>query len=565
MKPHQVRDLTRTLPSVCRALTRQKGIKLVFSGPPRTDGKTIYSNPLPIEATVDQVAIITGDIDHECGHILYTDFEVRKVGLGSVRPERSAFVAGVHNALEDTFIERQLGEDFLGCKSNLAVSAELMEPDIEIVGVDQPAQALTQYLDAWGRVHVLGQKLDKTLAGCEAVAEELLGEDGRIRVDGLLSAHLPAVDSTARSFDLALKIQRLLEDIAKDKPDAAPQGPSDCGHPSGQPQMMLDPPEGGNSSQSEGSDGQDQAAQGAPSPASAGARAALSDPTETRPLVARRQAADAAAQQAAVTSMKDTGDDAGNSGGGAGGGGSLCLRSAPERYHQLLASSGAAIHDLQRKLVSEYQTLARRRQVIADAGRLDGHRLPRAILGDPMIHRSKVKREMPYPAVSLVVDCSGSMSGVKLDTAVQSLIAVAEANRQLGVKTEIIAFGGDARKVVKPFDADLNVTTKGLIGGIFASGGTPTAQALWLAGQRLAARRESRRLLMLITDGVPNSMPEAQQMAGLLDRSGIELYGIGIGTDAVRTLCPRSSFVTHVQDIAPAVLGAIRSRLLHAA
>src|ERR1700730_6264250 len=54
-----------------------------------------------------------GFLDHECGHFLFTDqkcvLKAEKLGVHSL-----------HNMIEDTFVERRMGENFPGCGSNLA-------------------------------------------------------------------------------------------------------------------------------------------------------------------------------------------------------------------------------------------------------------------------------------------------------------------------------------------------------------------------------------------------------------------------------------------------------------
>lgn len=640
-------DLKHSLPSICRALTRQKGIKLVFQGPPRTDGKTIYSNPMPVQANDDEVMIITGNIDHECGHVLYSDFGVLETLKETVPKNRFTLVKYVHNALEDTFIERRLGEAYLGCRETLARSTEILESDgkISIVGTDRPSMALTQYIDAWGRVNVLKQKLEKTLSGCSEVLPQLIGDDGMTKLNEILSTRLPGVTSSSDTMDIALDIEKLLTDTQQEREEQKDEtsqsqqaqdndeenpGDKDSDSSSDQPgnddqdedssvQSQADgqgegsqsqsddqeqcqnqgkgsggkaddsdtdeksgtqnsgpgegnkDPQGQNKGQggheSQGSEAPDSVGQahaeaaesdtsesGTPTAAAKGATAIIEDQGEYSPLVDRRGASEQAIEVASQSSMLEGGE-----------GGHLQFKPNLDEYRYLHNSSAATITELQRRLVMEYQSRTRRRSVVSEKGRLDGRRLHRAMLGNPMIHRERVKRDMPYPAVSLVMDCSHSMTDQPIILAKQAMIAVAEANRQLGVKTEIIAFAGGDTRVIKPFDVELNARCKAEIGGIIADGGTPTAEALWLAGNRLVARREPRKLLLLVTDGMPNDPDRAIEVAGMVERSGIEIYGIGIGCDAITSFSTRSTVILDASSIAEAVVTAIRTRLLNAA
>ena len=62
-----------------------------------------------------------------------------------------------------------------------------------------------------------------------------------------------------------------------------------------------------------------------------------------------------------------------------------------------------------------------------------------------------------------------------------------------------------------------------------------------------------------------NNMPNAAQVAGMVERSGIELYGIGLGTETIRQVCNKAGIVNQVEDLATAILNALASRMLAAA
>ena len=220
---------------------------------------------------------------------------------------------------------------------------------------------------------------------------------------------------------------------------------------------------------------------------------------------------------------------------------------------------------LQRNLVNEYQTRTRRRSVVAEEGRIDARRLTRAVMGDRRIFRETKHRTLPFPAVTVLLDMSGSMCGIA-HLARQTMVTVAETNAMLNVKTELIAFQRlEPAILLKGFDEPLNNKVKGRIGSLYANGGTPTAEALWIAGNRLMAQKEERRLLLLVTDGRPNDHEAALRVAGMIERSPIELYGLSIMGDYTKTFITHSSVIKRSEDIADAVLSAIRQRILQTA
>lgn len=234
------------------------------------------------------------------------------------------------------------------------------------------------------------------------------------------------------------------------------------------------------------------------------------------------------------------------------------------RYASLKAGVSGAISMLQRRLAIEFMTRRRARMVIGEEGRFDGRLLHRALLGDTRIRRQKTVVTTPMPAVSLVLDCSGSMDGVEIQLATQAVIALVEVCSAMGVPVEVVTFEGSHVGPVKTFDQPL-AQTRAKIGSIGAGGGTPTAEGLWVAGNRLFTRKEERKLLLLVTDGMANDMAGARQVAQMIERSGIEVYGIGLGTDVVRQICSKSGVITRADDLADAILTALAERMLSAA
>ncbi|MBU1959983.1 MAG: VWA domain-containing protein [Gammaproteobacteria bacterium] len=631
--------LRNTLPAICSAIAGQKGVKIVWQGPPRTEGTTIWSSPLPVDADESTVKMVVGDIDHECGHIRHSDFDM----VGKKRPTISDLQFGIWNALEDTFIERKLGDDYLGCQQTLAESAEIAVARGQCrTGEKGPADALQVFCDAWGRKNVLLQGVDPILATSRAELVKHIEEKGVARLEALLSTKLYSANSTAETLKLSGQVVQLIKDI-QDEQEKPPE-------PKPQEKKPSDPQEGkggsgqgssgGQDGTDQGSDGdQDEPGQGSDgdqeksdqdSNGGQGDSGQGSDGDQDEP----GQGSDGdqeESDQGSSGGQDGTGQDSdgdqdgsdqkaddSSQGGGAGRGGSArqiledanidqgpaidrkgaaqamaaeaaakgnfvfnpqTITPPPQgenlpRYSALKGAVSGQISQLQRRLVVEFQTKRRSRTVVAEEGRLDGRRLHQALVGETRVYRHKVVTQAPKPAVSLVLDCSGSMgwaikgSGLVLKDdiilATQAVIAMAEVCAVMGVPFEVIPFAGSQIGAIKTFDAPL-ARARGRIGAIAASGGTPTAEALWIAGNRLVARREERKILMLVTDGSPDNMPAAQQVAGLIERSGIELYGVGIGTEAVRKICRKSGVIKSANDLAPAILNALAERMLAAA
>lgn len=229
---------------------------------------------------------------------------------------------------------------------------------------------------------------------------------------------------------------------------------------------------------------------------------------------------------------------------------------------------------LQRRLLAK-QT--RSWEFDLEEGMLDAGRLSRVVV-DPMHPLSfKVEKETRFrdTVVSLLIDNSGSMRGRPITVAAMSADILARTLERCGVKVEILGFttrawkGGSSREawvtagkpkapgrlndlrhiVYKSADMPWRRARRNL--GLMLREGllkeNIDGEALMWAHQRLLARPEQRRILMVISDGAPvddatlSSNPGNYLERHLRDvirwienRSPVELTAIGIGHDVTR-------------------------------
>ncbi len=229
---------------------------------------------------------------------------------------------------------------------------------------------------------------------------------------------------------------------------------------------------------------------------------------------------------------------------------------------------------LQRKLMAQ-QTRAW--DFDLEEGILDTGRLAR-IVANPMHSLSfKVEKETDFrdTVVGLLIDNSGSMRGRPITVAAMSADILARTLERCGVKVEVLGFttrawkGGQAREawqaagkpsnpgrlndlrhiVYKAADAPWRRARRNL--GLMLREGilkeNIDGEALLWAHERLIARVESRRILMVISDGAPvdDSTLSAnpgnylekhlrEVIAHIETRSPVELAAIGIGHDVTR-------------------------------
>ncbi|WP_439547170.1 cobaltochelatase subunit CobT [Sandarakinorhabdus sp.] len=212
-----------------------------------------------------------------------------------------------------------------------------------------------------------------------------------------------------------------------------------------------------------------------------------------------------------------------------------------------------------------------------DEGMLDAGRLVRIVTNPTHALSYKVERDTEFrdTVVTLLIDNSGSMRGRPISIAAICADILARTLERCAVKTEILGFttrawkGGQSREawlaagrpakpgrlndlrhiVYKQADAPWRRARKNL--GLMMREGllkeNIDGEALLWAHDRLLARREDRRILMVISDGAPVDDSTLSVNSGnylerhlraairqIETRSPVELIAIGIGHDVTR-------------------------------
>ena len=269
------------------------------------------------------------------------------------------------------------------------------------------------------------------------------------------------------------------------------------------------------------------------------------------------------------------------------------LRTFLDKELKNLSSAVARLaNKLQRKLMAQQN---RAWQFDLEEGMLDAARLPRIII-DPMSPLS-FKREHDTTfrdtVVTLLLDNSGSMRGRPIMVAACCADILARTLERCGVKVEILGFttkawkGGQSREswlaqgkpstpgrlndlrhvIYKNADAPYRRARRNLAlmmrEGLLKE--NIDGEALAWAHNRMLARPEQRRILMMISDGAPvdNSTLSVnsgcylerhlrQVITEIETRSPVELIAIGIGHDVTRYY-KRAVTITDPSELAGAM------------
>lgn len=191
----------------------QQGAKAFVQHSPVTKKIVRVNLPyIPDNATHELIAAVNGFLDHEVGHILFTDFEAMEgAGAELSESERKVFM-GIHNVVEDTWIERAMVKKFRGSASNLdnvgdffirrfvhPKFVEAMEAgDFKAAGklLMMPA------MRAWAG-HTPFKEYMKDKWGLISDMVDMIGED--------IIAKLPTIESTKQALEVAAEVHTRLK------------------------------------------------------------------------------------------------------------------------------------------------------------------------------------------------------------------------------------------------------------------------------------------------------------------------------------------------------------------
>jgi Ca-activated chloride channel family protein len=152
----------------------------------------------------------------------------------------------------------------------------------------------------------------------------------------------------------------------------------------------------------------------------------------------------------------------------------------------------------------------------------------------PVRMDSERRRDEHSLALALVIDCSGSMSGAKIELAKDAARATAEllgASDSIGV----IGFSGTPERRVRMQSATNRLRIHEDIARITAQGGTAIFPALDMALSDLISVRARIKHVILLTDGQTqeSGLPELTQA---MRAEGITITTVGLGSDVNRRL-----------------------------
>jgi len=147
--------------------------------------------------------------------------------------------------------------------------------------------------------------------------------------------------------------------------------------------------------------------------------------------------------------------------------------------------------------------------------------------------------------IVLMIDTSSSMEGRPLADAKKEVTKVCEELEGSGHRMGLVQFGA-AVDVVHPITEDLRKIQKA-VNPLSAENGTPMAEGIFLAREQFEDVQGSK-VVILVSDGMPNDEMLAENAANQLKARRITLYTISIGTAGAEFLQKIGDAYTQIES-----------------
>ena len=527
------------------------GVKVQVSG---TGAFTDYSGKSPIinlplvTAERGQEVLLRGYIDHEAGHVRYTNREI------FARVQRVYLEKTLWNICEDVYIERRMSAAFRGCGQNLRRIAIVLFRGKIAPTTDEP---------------VLEQALSYILYGCRSIpVQELRPEAAVLRDAFPWPSILPELDTlitrsavtknSAECLSLAEDMEALIISAYKQE--------------YGEKQSQQDS-QSGQGQDSQSGQGQDSQGQDSQSGQGQGSQKPLTK-EEQRRAASLKKKLDKAINKVAKSHISSDNitpgemweimkkDMAANINAGQGyyssgaedikhkldigraiadklaprddiekytGCRSMTIRKAagcnPLSQEDIILGDRMAVQ-LASRMSSVLQTRSLVKRGTGSVGtRLDNHRLYRPAVGDARIFRHDIPGRTPDVEIMCLVDTSGSMYGDSISTVNQTAYAIVKATQNIrGCAVGIMSFNTTMESV-----KDMHTPVPPVrLTRMEANGGTALGSAL-MRVLDCFTEKARRHVVIILTDGMADDLPILSSALDRAEQNAVEVYGLGIG------------------------------------
>lgn len=595
-----------------RTFGRKANVSVIFQGDEaQTNGSMIVLPSLDRskELTDSQVSITRGYVDHEAGHVLYTNQKDYDAGIKAAKKRNDALCATYINALEDVRMEAKVLETYPGSRANLAATSDAVNRSfLDDHLKDNP--------DLIKDMRVVGP-LAVTWAGRQAMGHTIQSlEEGLSKLEpnhrAMVEAWADAASKCRSTKDIIALAERIAKETREEHQEPEPEPGEGDGSSEGEEEEGE---EGygerqsrrmGNPGRGRGED-EDRKIDFDGSDATRGTDPDQEEPEpfdvtikmenvlgvdksgkSYRPWTTkydRVQTRNSPTCSATLDYGDVLSDPRGN-----------------KRFKDAVDRMGTHIGTMSRKLSNALLDKERRDWGSGyEQGRLDNKRLVMAFNGAPNVFKLREDTSAVNTAVTLLVDCSGSMEGHKLSMARIATVALVQAIDGTGCALEVLGFntvhsvprqwneefqkactaGGQFSRfyphhlwVFKDFQDDLRrsrVSIGNICDRVACNAANVDGESLLLAYARLRQRPEAKKIIVVLSDGHPacsshfgskHLFQHLRDAVAYVSGQGVKLIGIGIEDTSVKQFYPNWTVINDPSELSGRAIDMVAAALL---
>jgi|SRR5690625_758019 len=567
------------LPIVAAGYAERFNVQIEIGGDEAyTDGNTIR---IPSIEKYPNNDIIWGYLAHEAAHVKWTDFTVR-----ASNQQEHVLV----NALEDVRVERCMMNEYPGTGYTLtALDEHLVNQEQHEVG-GSPYSLIIQAALYWGMLNITKKTCFTSLdSQVREEVKQVFGEEFYNDFYSLIEQEFPIAQNTSEILTLVRKIrdlaQQYADDADADSDSAASAGADD------------DADADSDNAASAGAD--DDADADSDNAASAGADDDADADSDNAASAGADDDADANSDNAASASadddadadsdgavnpfkevlnpqnvdLKDRLDSIRQSLSGQAKPNSTSLKIGTSKREMLELYHGEIEQDtlsnklqlsLRRVIEAETRKKTRKKRT---GRRLKAQDLTKPMSGNTRIFRHRANTKGIDTALHLLVDASSSMRlGCRYNVANSAAFALSKAlYATAGVNPACSYFGPWEENVHVAMQHGTAPKKNNFL--VMPERTTPLAEGLYLATHQIIKTKNNRKVVLVLTDGVPDCFESAEKALDLMGKNSIEVYAIGIMPNKSEVFClkrlfKQSEFIHNMEELPHAVFNLAKQIIL---
>lgn len=522
-------------------------------------GKTSYSISIPTVDVLDKqhMRMVRGYLDHEAGHVRFTDFTL----LESLRDD-VAYVMSFINIAEDIYVEREMGKRYVGCEKNLRwLSKHLFTENYDkpnLVHLRKLRNNLALHFQLFV-MHVINYTLyymrAKLVADLspfipsEQQAVECLAPGLTKNLVPIMEKWFPILTSTYASCQFGKEMYEAIKQYIK-RPYA---GHDSAGTNPFKKSMQDTVKNYANTPKQIAEEMKDMLEEAAEFSfrkwADGWQRSTFTD-------IGKSAGAELQAMHNKFMNMFEDRSRRAHSVP------PLSLYTKGDKIPSNFVTKAMSITaQLDAQLSGLMQSIVLNRGGHTSRGKLDPRKVYRLNVNNPRVFYRKEERLKFNAQVVILADCSGSMQGQREEMASISTYALARSLRKIpGIRTDVYYYSAVT------FERALSQSDHiSRFSRMQASGGTPTGSAVENALSFFNYWDDSRKIILLVTDGEAQDMEYLRYVLQVAARNNVEVFGVGIDCGAIEEVSEQikdCKVIKHIRELPAAMFAMLRKALV---